>query len=118
MSKEFEFNPDKSPDEGGNNDIGGKNQHNVEPSNVDEINPNIDIITKPVVIFFGPTQVGKTMVLMRMLKYFDKGGKISFKVNDDFISDSYFENVKDKFMEDYRKQNKLVNATVGFNFLL
>ncbi len=62
-------------------------QLGINAAGVSSINVNIDIIKKPLVIFFGPPDCGKTVALLRLSKYLGKGvvdPEISFRNDNDF----------------------------------
>lgn len=86
--------------------------------NVDRIQPAIDRITQPVVIFFGPKDSGKTVVLLRLASFLGNYQDISLKINREFRTDPDYDDVIKKFEENISNLSYSPPRTLAINFLL
>jgi len=80
---------------------------------------NTGAILGPVVIFYGPRQVGKTVTLIRISKFVKKNAGINIRVNPGFRTDNAYPTTINTFNELLDKENKYSPQRTGnIDFLL
>lgn len=85
---------------------------------VDEIFPNIDVISRPLIVLFGPVESGKTVVISRLFRYLKKKGIAEYKVNRGFINNDFHNDVIEEFLEEINHPTYAPRSTGEQNFLL
>jgi hypothetical protein len=79
---------------------------------------NTAAITKPVILLIGPATVGKTVTLIRLAKFLEKGADYEVKPNKNFRSDNAYNETCEKYFELLRNTQFPPDPTTGLDFLL
>lgn len=93
-----------------------KKQDNEKPVRPEEIHPNA--VKGPVVVFFGPESVGKTVVLLRLSHYITESENCRVQPNQNFRTDSEYAQAISTFNELMRSTKLAPERTGKLNFLL
>ena len=91
---------------------------NTDDIHINSISPNINLVSKPLVMIVGPSGSGKTTIIMRILRYLSKDKVIKYDINNNFVNIDYHKFAVTQFKNSLVNKDLAPSSTASLNFLL